>query len=46
MDIGTILVMVLIGIMIVIIIILAGGVTVEIFWMSTTNKNQLHSMEK
>ena len=46
MDIGTILVMVLKGIMVIIVIILKGGVIGDIFRMSSRNKSHLHSMGK
>lgn len=44
MDIGSILVLVLKDTMIVIIIILTGGVTRDIFQMSSRNRSHLHLM--
>lgn len=45
-DTGTILGLVMIGIMIIIFIILTGGVTRNIFWMSLRKKIHLHFMER
>jgi len=45
MDIGTILFLVLIGIMIDIVIIFTGGLTLDIFQMILTKKIHLHLME-
>ena len=46
MDIGTILVLVLKGIMVIIVIILKGGLIWDIFRMSSRNKIHLHLMGK
>ena len=46
MDTGTILILVLKGIMVIIVIILKGGVIGDIFWMSSRNKIHLHLMGK
>ena len=46
MDIGTILLLVLSGIMVIIVIILIGGVIGDIFWMSSRKKRHIHSMGK